>query len=301
MGMKKFSGVHTALITPFTRSGLVDEEAMARIIDHQIRDGIDGLVPCGTTGESPTLSHAEHDRVIALTVEQSRGRVPVIAGTGSNATSEAIRLSQHAQDSGVDAVLLVNPYYNKPTQKGLYLHFKAIAESVSIPCILYNIKGRTGINLETETLARLANDCENIIAVKEASGSIDQMRQVIGKNLEGFSVLSGDDNMAVDLIEAGGDGVISVASNLLPHMMRIMVHQALSGDIAGARQKESLLAPFFEACFCETNPIPIKTAMARYGWCNETFRLPMCTLENEAHRKKIFDALEQLNLPWTKV
>ena len=301
MGMKKFSGVHTALITPFTRSGLVDEEAMARIIDHQIRDGIDGLVPCGTTGESPTLSHAEHDRVIALTVEQPRGRVPVIAGTGSNATSEAIRLSQHAQDSGVDAVLLVNPYYNKPTQKGLYLHFKAIAESVSIPCILYNIKGRTGINLETETLARLANDCENIIAVKEASGSIDQMRQVIGKNLEGFSVLSGDDNMAVDLIEAGGDGVISVASNLLPHMMRIMVHQALSGDIAGARQKESLLAPFFEACFCETNPIPIKTAMARYGWCNETFRLPMCTLENEAHRKKIFDALEQLNLPWTKV
>ncbi len=296
--MKRFRGVHTAIITPFTQSGLVDEEALARIIDHQITDGIDGLVPCGTTGESPTLSHAEHDRVIELTVQEAAGRVPVIAGTGSNATSEAIRLSKHAQDSGVDAVLLVNPYYNKPTQKGLYLHFKAIAEAVTIPCILYNIKGRTGVNIETETLARLAQDCSNIIAVKEASGSLEQMRQVVGKNLEGFSVLSGDDNMAVDLIEAGGDGVISVAANLLPAMISEMVHLALNGDIAAARQKEKLLAPFFAACFCETNPIPIKTAMAHYKWCEEVFRLPMCTLEDESHRKLISDALAPLNLPW---
>jgi 4-hydroxy-tetrahydrodipicolinate synthase len=298
MTTKRFSGVYTALITPFTRSGLVDEEAMARIIDHQIRDGIDGLVPCGTTGESPTLSHPEHDRVIALTVEQARGRVPVIAGTGSNATSEAVRLSQHAQDSGVDAVLLVNPYYNKPTQKGLYLHFKAIADAVHIPCILYNIKGRTGVNLATDTLARLANDCANIVAVKEASGDIKQMRDVLALGLDGFSVLSGDDNMALDLIESGGDGVISVASNLLPQMIHEMVHLALGGDMAAARTKEALLAPFFAACFCETNPIPIKTAMARYGWCNETFRLPICTLEDERHRQQIYDALDRLNLPW---
>lgn len=296
--MKRFRGVYTALITPFTLGGLVDEESMARIIDHQIRDGIDGLVPCGTTGESPTLSHAEHDRVVALTVELARGRVPVIAGTGSNATSEAIRLSKHAEHSGVDAVLLVNPYYNKPTQKGLFLHFKAIAESVSIPCVLYNIKGRTGVNLETDTLARLAQECSNIVAVKEASGSIDQMRSVIGRKLKDFTVLSGDDNMAVDLIEAGGDGVISVAANLLPSMIHEMIHLALDGDIVAARAKERLLSPFFAACFCETNPIPIKTAMAHYRWCEETFRLPMCTLENEAHRKLIADALAPLNLPW---
>jgi 4-hydroxy-tetrahydrodipicolinate synthase len=298
--MKRFRGVHTALITPFTRSGLVDEQAMSRIIDHQIRDGIDGLVPCGTTGESPTLSHAEHDRVIALTVEQAAGRVPVIAGTGSNATSEAVRLSKHAQDAGADAVLLVNPYYNKPTQKGLYLHFKTIAESVTIPCILYNIKGRTAVNLETDTLVRLQQDCLNIIAVKEASGNLDQMKDVVRRTGSDFTVLSGDDNMALALIEAGGDGVISVASNLLPGMIRDMIHTALDGNIESARRQESVLAPFFAACFCETNPIPIKTAMAHYGWCEETFRLPMCPFEDESHRDLVRDALAPLNLPWTR-
>jgi len=296
MDVKRFSGLYTALITPFTKNGDVDEEAMCNIIEHQIREGIDGLVPCGTTGESPCLSHDEHDRVIALTVEATRNRVPVIAGTGSNSTAEAIRLSQHAEASGVDAVLLVNPYYNKPTQKGLYLHFKAIAESIGIPCILYNIKGRTAVNLATDTLVHLANDCPNIIAVKEASGSLDQMKDVISRRLPGFSVLSGDDNMAIDLIEAGGDGVISVASNLIPGMLHAMIHQALGGDIVGSRVKEHLLAPFFAACFCETNPIPIKTAMAYYHWCEETFRLPMCPLEDEKHRQQILDALASLNL-----
>jgi 4-hydroxy-tetrahydrodipicolinate synthase len=297
MKEKQFRGVYTALITPFTEDGFVDELALEQLVEYQIASGIDGLVPCGTTGESPTLSHAEHDRVIELTVRYAKGRVPVIAGTGSNATSEAVRLSKHAEDHGADAVLLVNPYYNKPTQKGLYLHFKTIANAVGVPCILYNIKGRTGVNLETDTLTRLAQECPNIVAVKEASGSLDQMKQVIGRNLDGFSVLSGDDNLSLDLIEAGGDGVISVASNLIPLLMSDMIHHALSGDRSGARAINDRLQDFFKVCFIETNPIPIKTAMARYGWCLETFRLPMCTLESEEHRTTLYEVLDALQLP----
>ncbi len=291
-----FRGVYTALVTPFTAEGAVDEAALKRLIDFQIEQGVDGLVPCGTTGESPTLSHEEHDRVIRLTVEYSAGRVPVIAGTGSNATSEAIQLSQHAESAGVDAVLLVNPYYNKPTQQGLYLHFKAIADSVGIPCILYNIFGRTGVNIETDVVIRLMNECDNIIAVKEASGSLDQMKSVIAGRHDRFRVLSGDDNMTIDLIEAGGDGVISVSSNLIPHQMAEMVHTALDGDIAKARELEARLAPFFKACFVETNPIPIKTAMAHIGWCEEVFRLPMCPLSTEENRAVLIEAVDALGL-----
>ncbi len=287
-------GVYTALITPFTDLGTVDYQALEKIVNEQIDQGIDGLVPCGTTGESPTLSHEEHDRVIAQTVKYAAGRVPVIAGTGSNATTEAIRLSQHAEDSGADAVLLVNPYYNKPTQKGLYLHFKAIADSVKIPCILYNIKGRTGVNLETETLERLSCDCSNIVAVKEASGSLEQMKAVIDKTEENFSVLSGDDNLALDLIKLGGDGVISVASNLFPKEMVRMTHAALDGDWETADKLGQWFAPFFSACFIETNPIPIKTAMAHMGWCRESFRLPMCSLESSEHRSRLFSIIESM-------
>lgn len=294
--MNRFSGVYTALITPFTKYGLIDQKAFADIIEFQIEQGIDGLVPCGTTGESPTLSHNEHDRVIAKTVEISNGRVPVIAGTGSNATSEAVRLSRHAETAGVDALLLVNPYYNKPTQKGLYLHFRTIADSVGIPCIVYNIKGRTGINVETDTLVRLAADCPNIVAVKEASGNLSQMKDVIERTDDDFSVLSGDDNMALDLVESGGNGVISVASNLLPAQMVKMIHTALDGDVATARELEKSLSEFFSACFCETNPIPIKTAMSQYGWCEEEFRLPMCSLEREEHRDQIREALASLDV-----
>ena len=294
--MKRFSGVYTALITPFTKYGLVDDKAFEKIIEFQIAQGVYGLVPVGTTGESPTLSHAEHDRVIKMTVDIAAGRVPVIAGTGSNATSEAVQLSKHAESAGVDALLLVNPYYNKPTQKGLYLHFRTIADAVKIPCVLYNIKGRTGINLETDTLVKLAHDCPNIVAVKEASGDINQMKDVIARAPEDFSVLSGDDNMALALVEAGGDGVISVASNLLPSHMRQMIHAALEGDFAKARAWEKNLSPFFSACFCETNPIPIKTAMAAYGWCEEEFRLPLCSLEREEHRKQIMNALAPLDV-----
>lgn len=294
MAYEEFRGVHTALITPFTGAGEVDEAALSRLVEYQIGNGVRGLVPCGTTGESPTLTHPEHDRVIELTIEYAAGRVPVIAGTGSNATSEAIRLSLHAEQAGADAVLLVNPYYNKPTQKGLYLHFKAIAGAVSIPCILYNIKGRTGINLETDTLAALAHDCPNIIAVKEASGDLDQIKAVIARRPRDFRVLSGDDNMVLDLVEAGGDGVISVASNLFPRLMSTMVAQALSGKKEASRDIGTRLDEFFHSCFLETNPIPIKTAMAMCGWCEEEFRLPMCTLEKEEHRTRLTAALEAL-------
>lgn len=292
-----YRGVFTALITPFTSTGAIDIGAFKRLVEYQIASGVDGLVPCGTTGESSTLSHDEHDRVIALTVEYAAGRVPVIAGTGSNSTDEAIQLSQHAEQSGVDAVLLVNPYYVKPTQKGLYLHFKAIAESVSIPCILYNIQGRTAVNLENETLHRLMSEQENIVGVKEASGSLTQMRNLIGLRHDEFVVLCGDDNMTVDLIEAGGNGVVSVAANLLPKEMIEMVHSALNGDLERARKLEERLMPFFKACFVETNPIPIKTAMAMKGWCKEAFRLPMCSLSSEENYKLIREAIDALNIP----
>ncbi len=291
-----FTGVFTALITPFTSTGAVDIRALQRLVEYQITAGVNGLVPCGTTGESSTLSHEEHDRVIELTVKFARGRVPVIAGTGSNATNEAIQLSQHAEQAGVDAVLQVNPYYVKPTQKGLYLHFKAVAESISLPCILYNIESRTGVNLENRTLLRLMSELENIVGVKEASGSLEQMKNLISLRNNDFTVLCGDDNMTVDLIEAGGNGVVSVAANLIPHKMREMVHSALEGNFKKARELEKILNPFFQACFVETNPIPIKTAMAMKGWCKESFRLPLCTLEKEEHYDDIRKSMAGLDI-----
>lgn len=295
--MTNLLGVYTALITPFTKEGAFDEAAFKDLIEFQITSGVSGLVPCGTTGESPTLSHEEHDRVIQLTVETAAGRVPVIAGTGSNATSEAIQLSQHAEKSGVDAVLLVNPYYNKPTQQGLYLHFKAIADSISIPCVLYNIQGRSGVNLETETLARLAAECSNITTVKEASGNLQQIKDVIASTDSSFHVVSGDDNMTLSLIESGGKGVISVASNLIPDKMVEMVNLALEGRMEEARAKEAQLANFFQTMFIETNPIPIKTAMAMRGWCEEVFRLPMCGLSSEGKRAKLKAIVDKTGIP----
>jgi 4-hydroxy-tetrahydrodipicolinate synthase len=294
--MKQFRGLHTAVVTPFTREGLVDYEAFRAIIEMQIRGGVDGVVPSGTTGESPTLSLKEMGRLVATAVEVANGRVAVIAGTGSNSTEEAVRLSKIGAANGADALLLVNPYYNRPTQKGLYLHFRKIADSVDIPCILYNIKGRTGVNLETSTLVKLATECDNIVAVKEASGDLEQMKAVIAQAPANFTVLSGDDNISLDLIEAGGDGVVSVASNIIPNYMSRMIGSALEGDLKEARQIEGQLAPFFGACFVETNPIPIKTVMAHYGWCEEVFRLPMCSLEQEEHRTLILKSLENLEI-----
>lgn len=287
-------GVYTAVVTPFDEQGNFDEATYRNLIDFQIENGIDGIVPCGTTGESPTLSHEEHDRVIEITVEQVNKRVPVVAGTGSNSTREAVRLTAHAKEAGVDAVMQVNPYYNKPTQKGLFLHFSEIAKTVDIPCMVYNIKGRTGVNLETDTLVELCDACPNIFAVKEASGDLGQMKDVIARKREGFSVMSGDDNMALELVKAGGDGVVSVASNLIPGKMVEMIHTALKGDFAAASALEKNLAGFFQAMFVETNPIPIKTAMAMAGKCQEIFRLPMCPLSTEEARKVVADAMTNL-------
>ena len=237
----ELSGVYTAIITPFKEDGSLDEETLKKLIDFNIEKGISGIVPCGTTGESPTLSHEEHDKVIELTVQHVNKRVPVIAGTGSNCTAEAIRLTKHAEEVGVDAALVVNPYYNKPTQEGLYRHFKAVADSVKIPIVVYNIQGRTGVNVETPTLIRLAKDCSNIVAVKEASGNMEQMKDVIAQKPEGFSVLSGDDGIALELIKNGGNGVISVASNLVPDKMSEMVKLALDGNFEEASDRKSVV------------------------------------------------------------
>lgn len=289
---RRFRGVFTAIITPFTKSGAVDEGAYLHLLDEQLKAGVAGIVPCGTTGESPTTSHEEDERLIDLTIEHVNGRALVIPGTGSNATSEALSLTAHAAKACADGVLLVNPYYNKPTQKGLYLHFKAIADSVDIPCIVYNIKGRTAVNVETTTLVRLMNDCKNILGVKEASGDLNQIKEVISRRKAGFSVLSGDDNMTLDLIEAGGDGVISVASNLIPKQMVEMVDLALDGKMAQARKIEKGLSDLFKVLFIETNPIPIKTALAMQGKCEEAFRLPLCDMSPE-NRAKLESLLKE--------
>jgi len=290
-----FKGVYTAIVTPFLENGEIDWNSLKELINFQIENNIDGIVPCGTTGESPTLTHDEHNEVVEFTIKEVNKRVPVIAGTGSNSTSEAILLTKHAKEAGANAALIVSPYYNKPTQKGLYLHFKSIADAVDIPCIVYNIKGRTGVNVETETLTKLMNDCENIISVKEASGDINQMKDVINAKKEGFSVLSGDDGIAIDLIKAGGHGVISVASNIIPAKMIKMIHLALDGKIEEARLIEKELDAFFAVEFIETNPIPIKTALAMQGKIKESFRLPMCDMLSK-NKDKLKKVITDMNL-----
>ena len=292
----KFQGVFTALITPFKADGSLDEETYAKLVERQINSGIAGIVPCGTTGESPTLSLDEHEHVIDVAVELARGKCTVIAGAGSNCTAEAIRLSIHAQEAGADAILSVNPYYNKPSQLGLYRHFKAVADAVNIPVVLYNIAGRTGVNLETDTLLKLHQECKNVIAVKEASGNIQQMKDVIRRTADGFSVLSGDDAMALELVRAGGDGVISVASNLLPEKMSHIIALALEGKLDEASALNDELNSLYEVLFVETNPIPVKTAMAMMGMCEEVFRLPLCELSSEDNRARLTTVLKSLQL-----
>jgi 4-hydroxy-tetrahydrodipicolinate synthase len=290
-----FRGLYTAITTPFTVNENVDEGALKKLIDFNLAGGVDGIVPCGTTGESPTLTHDEHDRVIELTVEHVNGRAKVLAGTGSNSTREAVRLSKHARKAGADALLLVTPYYNKPTQEGMYRHFREIAESVSIPSIIYNIKGRTGINLETDTLVRLMTDCANIVGVKEASGDLNQMKDVIARRTKEFSVLSGDDNMTLPLIKAGGDGVISVASNIIPAQMARLVKLGLEGKFAEAEALEKELAPLFAVEFVETNPIPIKYMLSLKGMCQEVYRLPICELR-PPNKEKVHAVMKQMGL-----
>ena len=289
-----FQGSIVALVTPFS-SGKVDEAKLRQLVDMHVAQGTDGIVPCGTTGESPTLSHDEHRRVVEIVIEAARGRLHVIAGTGSNATSEAISLTAHAKKAGATGALVVNPYYNKPTQEGLYRHFRAVADAVDIPILAYNIASRTAINVETDTLVRLVKDCPNIVGVKEASGSLDQMTQVILACGPDFSVLSGDDNLTLPLMSVGGRGVISVIANIVPRETAEMTHAALAGDWKLARELHLKLFPLARAAFMETNPIPVKEAMGMMGMLEPEFRLPMCPM-GAANRERLRAVLVQHGL-----
>ena len=289
-----FQGSFVAMVTPF-RNGKVDEAKLRELVEFHITHGTDGLIPCGTTGESPSLSHDEHRRVVELVIEAARGRIRVVAGTGSNSTAEAIDMTRHAERAGATGALVVNPYYNKPTQEGLYRHFRAVAESVAIPILLYNIQSRTAINVETDTLARLVRDAKNIVGVKEASGSLDQMSQVIAACGPDFSVLSGDDNITLPLLAIGGSGVVSVIANIVPRETADLVHAALEGDWKRARDLHYRLFPLARAAFLETNPIPIKEAMALAGMLEPEFRLPMCRM-SDANREKLRTILKPYGL-----
>ncbi len=277
-----FRGAITALVTPF-RNGRLDEEAYRELIDWQIRQGVDGIVPCGTTGESATLSHEEHNRVIDIAVDEARGRVPVIAGTGSNSTAEAIRLTRHAKEAGADGALLITPYYNKPTQEGLYQHYRRVAEETKFPLILYNVPSRTGVNLLPETVARLAG-IPDVVGIKEATGDLRQVSEVLEKCGDRISVLSGDDFTVLPLLCLGGRGVISVVSNVAPADMAGMVRAFNDGDLARARELHFRLMPLARAMFLETNPVPVKTALALMGRIALEVRLPLyeMTPENRA-------------------
>ena len=288
-----FKGAITALITPF-KNGKVDEKRLVENVEYQIKSGINGLVPCGTTGESPTLSHEEHKRVIEIVIKSAAGRVPVIAGTGSNSTEEALELTAHAKNAGADAALIVSPYYNKPTQKGLYLHFKTIAEEVDIPIVIYNIPGRCGVFVENATMAKLS-EIKNIVGVKESTGSIDNACQIISSCKPGFDLLSGDDYMTLAYMAMGGKGVISVISNILPKEVSELAGAAGKSDLKKAREIYYKLFPIMKTAFIETNPIPIKTAMRMMGIDTGEMRLPMCGME-EANEKKLADVLKRMGL-----
>jgi 4-hydroxy-tetrahydrodipicolinate synthase len=285
--MVSFKGSIVAIITPFTKSNEVDEAALRDLVEFHIKNGTDGIVPCGTTGESATLDYEEHERVIEICIEQARKRIPVIAGTGSNATQEAIEMSSRAKEAGADGLLLVSPYYNRPTQKGLYLHFKAIAGKVDLPIILYNIASRTGVNIEPETVLKIIDECDNIVGMKEASGNLDQMARMIALCGERLTMFSGDDSLTLPLMSIGGAGVISVIANIIPQDVKAMVAAFDEGDFGEARRLYYKMLPLIKAMFLETNPIPLKTAMGMMGLCEPGLRLPMCEMipENLAKLK----------------
>ncbi len=288
-----FSGSLVAIVTPF-RKGTVDERALGDLIEFQIASGTDGIVPCGTTGESATLSHEEHDRVVAVTVEAVKRRVPVIAGTGSNSTDEAITLTKHAKKAGADGALLITPYYNKPTQEGLFRHYKAVAEAVDIPLVLYNIPGRTGVNMLPATVARLVT-YRNVVAIKEGSGSVQQASDVIQLCGGRMTVLAGDDALTLPMMALGGKGVITVTANILPKEMAGLVDAALANRWDDARQLHYKLSPLFAALFFETNPIPVKEALGMMGKIDPEVRLPLCPMASD-NRDKLTRALKDAGL-----
>ena len=286
-------GAIVAIVTPF-KNGKVDEDGYRELIEFQIKNGTSAIVPCGTTGESATLSFEEHHQVVKICIEAVNKRVPVIAGTGGNSTAEAIELTKHAKEAGADATLQVVPYYNKPTQEGLYLHFKAIAEEASLPMVLYNVPGRTGLNMVPDTVARLSK-LKDVIAIKEASGSITQITEVIQKCGDNITVLSGDDGLLLPVLAVGGKGVISVVSNVAPAMMAAVCDEWFKGDAEGARKKFYAVFPLCQAMFFETNPIPVKTALGMMGKISDEMRLPLCPM-GEANRKKLHAVMVETGL-----
>jgi 4-hydroxy-tetrahydrodipicolinate synthase len=289
-----FTGCYTALVTPFTRNGAVDEARLKDLVEAQIAGGVDGIVPCGTTGESPTLSHEEHNHVIELVVKFAANRCQIIAGTGSNSTDEAIAMTSHARKAGADASLQVAPYYNKPTQAGLYAHFRAIAEACDIPLILYNIPGRCGVDIANDTMARLRRDLpKHIVGLKEATGNVDRVSQMRALVDREFSILSGDDSLTLAMMAIGAQGVISVASNVVPREVADLTHAALKGDYERAGRIHAKLFPLFKDLFIETNPVPVKAALAMAGKIEEVYRLPLVPMadNNKAQLKKTLAAL----------
>jgi 4-hydroxy-tetrahydrodipicolinate synthase len=288
-----FQGVFTALVTPF-RDGALDERALHDLVELQIGAGIDGLVPCGSTGEAATLSHAEHRRVVEVVVAAARGRVQVLAGTGSNSTAEAIELTRHAKEAGADGAVLISPYYNKPTQQGLVAHYAEVARQTSFPLLVYNIPGRTASNVLPDTLARLA-ELEQVVGVKESCGNLDQMAHVIAAVPDTFAVLSGDDSLTLPLLAIGGAGVISTTSNLVPAEMVELVRAFRAGDVERARAIHYRLLPLFDALFVETNPIPVKAALALRGVLLEELRLPLTRL-SPPNRERLQVAMKELGL-----
>ncbi len=281
----EFKGLYTAVVTPFTPGGsAIDYDAYAKLIERQISAGVAGVVPCGTTGESPTLSHDEHSELIRRTVKLVRKRVQVIAGTGSNSTQEAIDLTRAACADGVDAVMIVNPYYNKPTQEGLFRHFEAVASTSSVPVMVYNIRGRTAVNIEPETFARLKG-VPRIACVKEASGDLGQMARIYQLAGDRIAMLSGDDNLTPAVMAIGGRGVVSVASNIFPKRLTAMVNLYLAGNFAQGNAIFYQLLEFMQALFWETNPIPVKAGLAALGYCNPDIRLPMTPMSDGRRRE----------------
>lgn len=290
-----FAGTHTAIITPF-RNGKIDEEALCKLIDSQFAAGLQGVVPCGTTGESPTLDYEEHERVIQLSVEYTRGRGLVIAGTGSNSTREAIDLTQAAERAGANAALLVAPYYNKPTQEGLFRHYKAIADSTKLPLMLYSIPGRCGIEIGVETVVRLAKECRNVVSIKEAGGTPERVSQLRNVLPASFEILSGDDSLTLPFMSVGAVGVVSVASNLIPREISHLVEAARQGKWDEARRVHEKYYPIFGAFLkLATNPIPVKTSLALKGLCDGELRLPLCEM-TPAQVDELKDTMTKLGL-----
>src|SRR6202790_2440825 len=282
-GHPMFNGALTAIVTPF-RDGEVDEQALRELVEFQIQGGVDGLVPCGSTGESATLTHSEHEQVIKIVIQQARRRVPVVAGTGSNSTAEAIRFTASAREAGADGALLISPYYNKPTQDGIFRHYKMIAAAVDLPLIVYNIPGRTGSNVTPETFARLC-EIRNVVAIKEASGSMDQITDIRRLCGDRLTILSGDDSLVVPIMALGGKGVIATISNVMPREMHDLAAAGLAGDFARARDIHYKMMPLMRTLFIETNPIPVKQALAFMGRCANELRMPLCPMSAPAADK----------------